>query len=415
MRCPHREATETILPPSDSRWVALVAVLRCCGDGLAVKEDAMGKYTGKKAVVTGGTIGMGLATVKALLDGGAEVLLTGRNERNLDAARRELGTRAHVVRSDTASLADIDALGALVEEKLGPIDFVFINADISEIEPFDQVTEATYDRIFNVNPKGAFFTVQRLAPLVRDGAVLAPSAASAVGASPLVLVCVEDYKVTRSILGTEGVAPALAGQVLVELSTGTPQDARDAEVWARERGVDYLDGAIMATPSQIGRPDTPIFASGAETAFRRSEPVLKTLAGNLMYVGEPVGAASAWDLATLSCLFGAMLGFFHGARICESEGLRVGDFGSMIAAIAPVLGEMIKHAGEVIQTGTYENPQSSVKTCTGGVELFVKHAREARISAEFPTFALGLFKKAMAAGYAEEEVAALIKVLRGGA
>jgi NAD(P)-dependent dehydrogenase (short-subunit alcohol dehydrogenase family) len=129
----------------------------------------MGKYEGKKAVVIGGTHGMGLATAKALLDGGSEVLLTGRNERNLEAARRELGPRAHVVRSDTASMADIDALGTVVKEKLGQIDVVFINAGISELEPFDRVTEASYDRIFNVNTKGAFFTAQRLAPLVRDG------------------------------------------------------------------------------------------------------------------------------------------------------------------------------------------------------------------------------------------------------
>ena len=248
--------------------------------------------------------------------------------------------------------------------------------------------------------------------LVRDGAILAPSAASAVGASPIVLVCVENYRVTRSILATEEVAPALAGRVLVQLSSGTPQDARDAEVWARERGADYLDGAIMATPSQIGRPDTPIVVSGAETAFRRSEPVLKTLAGNLSSMGESVGSASAWDLAMLSCLFGALLGFLHGARIFESEGLRVGDLGSMIADLAPVLGEMIKHAGAVIQTGTFDRPQSAVKTCMVAFELFVKHAREARINAEFPTFGLGLFKTAMAAGHGEEEVAALIKVFR---
>jgi 3-hydroxyisobutyrate dehydrogenase-like beta-hydroxyacid dehydrogenase len=146
-------------------------------------------------------------------------------------------------------------------------------------------------------------TSAKAEPLVKDGAILAPSAASAVGASPIVIICVEDYKVTRSILGTEEVAPALAGRVLVELSTGTPQDVRDAEARAVEPGVDYLDGAIMATPSQVGRPDTPIFASGADTAFRRSETVLKTLAGNLIYIGESVGSASAWDLATLSCLF----------------------------------------------------------------------------------------------------------------
>ncbi|WP_437693667.1 SDR family oxidoreductase [Sorangium sp. So ce176] len=75
----------------------------------------MKSYAGKKAVVTGGTHGMGLATVKALLDGGAEVLLTGRNERNREAARRELGRGAHVVRSDAGSLADIDALRAFAQ------------------------------------------------------------------------------------------------------------------------------------------------------------------------------------------------------------------------------------------------------------------------------------------------------------
>jgi 3-hydroxyisobutyrate dehydrogenase-like beta-hydroxyacid dehydrogenase len=256
-------------------------------------------------------------------------------------------------------------------------------------------------------------TSAKAEPLVREGAVLAPSVAAAVSASPVVLVCVEDYKITRSILATEEVAHALADRVLVELSSGTPQDARDAEAWALERGVDYLDGAIMATPSQIGRPDTPIFVSGAESAFRRSEPVLRSLAGNLIYMGESVGSAAAWDLATLSSLFGAIVGFFHGARIFESEGLHVGDLGSMIADISPLLGEMIKHAGDVIQTGIFDRPQSSVKTCTVAFELFVKQAREAGINSEFPTFGLGLFKKAIAAGYGEEEVAALIKVLRG--
>ena len=129
----------------------------------------MTKYAGKKAVVIGGTIGMGLATVRALLEGGAEVLLTGRNEQNLETARRDLGSRAHVVRSDTGNLLDIEALGTLVEEKFGQVDFVFINAGVSELKPFDQVTEASYDRQFDVNTKGAFFTAQRLAPLVRDG------------------------------------------------------------------------------------------------------------------------------------------------------------------------------------------------------------------------------------------------------
>lgn len=136
------------------------------------QSNSTHRYAGKKAVITGGTIGMGLATAKALLEGGAEVLLTGRNERHLEAARRELGTRAHVVASDAASLADIAALGALVEQKLGRIDLLHVNAGVAELEPFEQVSEASYDHQFDVNTKGAYFTVQHLAALIRDGGAI---------------------------------------------------------------------------------------------------------------------------------------------------------------------------------------------------------------------------------------------------
>ncbi|RKH09458.1 SDR family oxidoreductase [Corallococcus sp. CA053C] len=129
----------------------------------------MGRYTGKKAVVTGGTQGMGLATVKALLDGGAEVLFTGRNEKTLEVTRRELGPRAHGVRSDTASLTDINALAGAVEEKLGRVDLVFINAGFARLGMFEQVDEPVYDQTFDINTKGAYFTAQRLAPLVNEG------------------------------------------------------------------------------------------------------------------------------------------------------------------------------------------------------------------------------------------------------
>jgi NAD(P)-dependent dehydrogenase (short-subunit alcohol dehydrogenase family) len=129
----------------------------------------MGAYTGKKAVVSGGTHGMGLATVKALLDGGAEVLLTGKNEHTLDAARRELGARALVVRCDTTRRQDVAALGEQVEKKLGRVDLAFINAGYCKMAGFLETTEETYDETFGVNAKGAFFTAQRLTPLMRDG------------------------------------------------------------------------------------------------------------------------------------------------------------------------------------------------------------------------------------------------------
>ncbi|MCE7008901.1 SDR family oxidoreductase [Kibdelosporangium philippinense] len=112
-----------------------------------------------KAVVIGGTHGMGYAVVEALRKRGAEVLLTGRN----------VGTLENAVRSDVTSMADIEALGRIVEERFGRIDFLFVNTGIARLERFMRVSEASYDENFAVNTKGPFFVTQKLAPLIRDG------------------------------------------------------------------------------------------------------------------------------------------------------------------------------------------------------------------------------------------------------
>jgi NAD(P)-dependent dehydrogenase (short-subunit alcohol dehydrogenase family) len=168
----------------------------------------MNTYNGKKAVVIGGTHGMGLAMVKALLDGSADVLLTGRNERNLDTVRRELDARVHVVRSDAASMADIDALGRIVADKLGAVDALFVNVGVSELAPFADVTEAAFDRMFNVNTKGAFFTTQRLAPLLREGGAIVFTTVTPCHGTPTMSV----------YFGTKGavreIAKALAAELL---------------------------------------------------------------------------------------------------------------------------------------------------------------------------------------------------------
>lgn len=129
----------------------------------------MRPYEGKRAVITGGTHGMGMAVAKSLLAGGAEVILTGSNPKNVEKARQELGDKAHVLASDVSRMADIDALAAYAAERFGVIDFVHINAGIALLEPFTAVTEGSYDKTFGINTKGAFFTVQRLGPFIRDG------------------------------------------------------------------------------------------------------------------------------------------------------------------------------------------------------------------------------------------------------
>lgn len=251
-------------------------------------------------------------------------------------------------------------------------------------------------------------TREKAQPFITQGAMYTADISAAIAASDIIIICVTDYVITKNIM--EGLT--LKGKVLIQLSTGTPQDARDAEAWAHARGASYLDGAILATPSQMGQPNTPIFLSGAASAWQQSEPVLKALAGTLLYMGDAAGAAAAWDLSVLSSMFGMMTGFFHGALIMEKEGLRVDALGAMIAQISPVLGQMVKITSEDIQQADYSAPESSLETCRLTFELLMRQAKEAGINAEIPGFELHLFNKGRAAGYGQDKLAALIKTLR---
>ena len=143
----------------------------------------MGRYNGKKVVITGGSSGLGLAAARYLVDNGARVLVTGRHQEALESAGRALGANGIAVRSDAGSLADIDALADRVAHEFGSVDALVVNAGVGSFDPFDAVTEQIFDTVFAINTKGPFFTVQRLAPLLSDGSgvVLTTSIANQTG------------------------------------------------------------------------------------------------------------------------------------------------------------------------------------------------------------------------------------------
>lgn len=129
----------------------------------------MSKHTGKVALVTGGSTGIGLATAKRLAEEGATVYVTGRRKPELEAAVQEIGRGAIGVQADSAQLADLDRLYARIREEHGHLDILFANAGVGEMGAFAEVTEEQYDRTFDINVKGVFFTVQKALPLLRDG------------------------------------------------------------------------------------------------------------------------------------------------------------------------------------------------------------------------------------------------------
>lgn len=129
----------------------------------------MNRLTGKIAVITGGNSGMGLVTAKRFIEEGAQVVITGRRQKELDEAVRYLERNVTAVQGDVAKLEDLDRLYQVVKEKFGRIDILFANAGVAALAPLGSVTEEHFDREFNVNVKGLFFTVQKALPLLKDG------------------------------------------------------------------------------------------------------------------------------------------------------------------------------------------------------------------------------------------------------
>jgi len=125
---------------------------------------------GKVAVITGGSSGIGLATAKLFQQAGAKVAISGRNQKSLDDAAKELGPKAITVRSDVSILRNLDTLFDTVTKKFGHIDVLFANAGIAKFAPVSDTSEAFYDEIFDINVKGVFFTIQKAIPFLNDAA-----------------------------------------------------------------------------------------------------------------------------------------------------------------------------------------------------------------------------------------------------
>ncbi|MEY4508008.1 MAG: hypothetical protein RLZZ450_130 [Pseudomonadota bacterium] len=144
----------------------------------------MQRFQHKVAVITGGSSGIGFATARALLREGAEVVLFATRAEGLAAAKAELGARVHTVAGDVTQASDLDRLFAFVRERLGRIDVLFVNAGIAEFVAVEEVSEQHFERLFDVNVQGAFFTMQKALPLLGPGSavVLNTSVANRVGA-----------------------------------------------------------------------------------------------------------------------------------------------------------------------------------------------------------------------------------------
>jgi 3-hydroxyisobutyrate dehydrogenase-like beta-hydroxyacid dehydrogenase len=251
----------------------------------------------------------------------------------------------------------------------------------------------------------------RAGELVSRGAVEASSLAEAVALSPVVIVCVSGYEAMRQIV--EPVGERLSGHLLVNLTSGTPTEARAVAAWAAELGVDYLDGAIMATPPLIGGPETLILYGGSQGAFEEHAPTLMTLGGQSTFLAEDVGVPLFYDLALLGMLWTTTAGYLHALALVSSAGVEPAEFVPFATAwfehvLSPDLGDT---AAEVA-AGEFATEVSSIEVNKAAMDHLIAASRTAGIATELFEPIKALLDRQVDEGRGAGSLASLIELLR---
>lgn len=246
-------------------------------------------------------------------------------------------------------------------------------------------------------------------PLVDRGARLAATPEQAIAASPITIACVLDYGVMHSVL--DPVADGLAGRTLVNLTSGSPEQAHEATAWARSHGAGYLDGAIMTTPPGVGSPEMMFLYSGSPAVFEAHRTTLATL-GDPVHLGTDPGLASLYDAALLGLMWSTMTGWLHGTALVGAEKTEATAFTPIaIRWLTAVAGFLTTYARQV-DAGRYPGDDATIDVQIAAIDHLIHAAAARGIDNALPELLRATMERARAAGHGSDSYASVVEVLK---
>jgi 3-hydroxyisobutyrate dehydrogenase-like beta-hydroxyacid dehydrogenase len=254
-------------------------------------------------------------------------------------------------------------------------------------------------------------TAGRADKVVSEGAILAPTVADALAANKLVILSLTDYKAMYDILSN--FTHALKGRVLVNLSSDTPEKAREASKWAEVAGAEFLSGGIMVTPSMIGQPGSFTFFSGPKEVFDEQEHLLKII-GATDYRGSDPMLAPLYYQALLDIMFTSMAGIMHAIALMRSGNVSGKTFEPYLLNFLAFMPELVRDLSmaEEADKGTYYGELNNMNMMAAGIDHITHASHDAGINTSLPALIRDIYNKTVALGHGKDGLASIIEVLK---
>ncbi|KAF9360859.1 hypothetical protein BGX34_007459 [Mortierella sp. NVP85] len=253
-------------------------------------------------------------------------------------------------------------------------------------------------------------TPEKAKALVEKGAYLAKTVAEGFEAGELIVICLLDNKVVNATLKQAGPLPH--GRVVVNLTNGTPEHARETGSFVLAQGAQYIHGGIMAVPQMVGTPAAVLLYSGATETYQSVEKDLSVL-GAGKYLGTDNGTASLYDLALLSGMYGLFTGFNHAVSLVRSQDGKETSVTEFLPLLVPWLTHMTGYLhllAKQIDEKNFASQGSSIAMQVPAVQNIVQASKDQGVSSDWIRPIQGFLDLAVASGRGNDDLSALVEL-----